>query len=424
MRYYQRNFGDAFFAYNISTGSAFFIEGPLSFAAESSINSGKIFLPNTLLNQYDKSDQLFIRQDWDEVSIALGDFLNSDQGIGNYALPTNEKSVAFEALSQYAVQNWQLVNVNIELTHQCNQRCRWCYLDDFKKATLSRERLLLLADELYDLHALFALFTGGELFLRSDSIDIMNDFAKKGFVLEIKTNGTLLKDSVIDALSDLPLLDIQISIYEMQHGWSDNTQSFYPFKKIQQSICKMVDKNLPLTLSVLVGKHNIDKIYEINSQLLELGANVYYSPYITPNRSGPGQEISFRLSAEEMEQKFLPFLRSINYQFNQKKYRSCDESDVVCYAGCDQIAIDPFGVVYPCLDLRIPIGSIVKRSLSRVLKHRKDVMNRFTLNEMLRCKSCSIRDYCDSCVGISILEHGDYRKPSQHKCDVIHFYAR
>ena len=252
----------------------------------------------------------------------------------------------------------------------------------------------------------------------------MADFAERGFFLEVKTNGSLLNDNIIEDLRSLPLLDVQVSMYETDEGWSNNTNSVYPTRQIERAVTKMVDCGLPVTVSVLVGKHNIAHIHAIHKQLSVLGANVYYSPYLTPSRLGPGEELSFRLSRDEMERKFRPFLDEIGEVSHQRRYRDCASSDVVCYAGRDQIAIDPNGVVYPCLDLRIPLGFLKTGSLVEALGHRKTVMEKFSLTEILRCRHCSVRDFCDSCIGVAMIENGDYRKPSHHKCDIIHFYAR
>lgn len=422
--YIARDFGDASFVFNSKTGSALFLDGILASSALKCIDDNDADLPVSFLLNFRPEDRHQILKDWRIIKENVKCFLN---GI----LPTNEITgvdlsgeTALEELSKYAVHNWQVVNVNIELTSQCNQRCRCCYLDNFQLKGLTRNCLIQLADELKAAKSLFLLFTGGEPFLREDTTTIMADFAKRGFVLEVKTNGTLLTDRIISELSILPLLDVQVSIYEILDGWSDQTRTIYPLNRIEYAVRKMVDANIPVTLSVLVGRHNIDHIRDIHKHLLGLGAKIFYSPYITPNRSAPGEEISFRLSYQEMEEKLRPFLEEIDALPNQKSYRNCKQSSTVCYAGRDQIAIGPDGTIYPCLDLRLPLGNLKKESLSQIFARRKEIMGQFNLHEMAQCTACSLCDYCDSCIGLALVEHGDYRKPSQHKCDVVHFYGR
>ena len=424
MRYVARDFGDASFVFDLSTGNSIFLEGTLASPALRCLDDNRANLPISFLSRFDLEDHKQIIQDWPTIQLAMWAFLNgSSSGYESIQVSPLRKT-ALEELSEYAVHNWQLINVNLELTARCNQRCRWCYLDSFQSKGMSRNSLVQLADELRTKNALFVLFTGGELFLRPDTMAIMADFAEREFILEVKTNGTLLTDEIVGGLSMLPLLDVQISIYETHDGWSNLTRAIYPLNRIEDYVRKLVNADVPVTLSVLVGRHNIDRLREIHEHFLGFGAKVFYSPYITPNRSGPGKEISFRLSRREMEEKFGPFLEEINALPAQKRYRDCARNYTVCYAGRDQIAIGPDGTVYPCLDLRLPLGSLKQEPFHQILARRKEILGQFSLHEMAKCSICSLRDYCDSCIGLALVEHGDYRRPSQHKCDIVHFYAR
>ncbi|MCG2686575.1 radical SAM protein, partial [Candidatus Parcubacteria bacterium] len=329
---------------------------------------------------------------------------------------------ALEELSAYAIKNWQLVNVSWELTYLCNQRCKWCYLENFQQKGLSENSIINLSKELKQVGALFLLLTGGEIFLRPDTLDIIEYLENEGFVLEIKTNGTSFGVNEIERMSKINFFDIQVSIYETKNGYSDLTKSNYQLNLIEENVKLMLERDLPVTLSVLVGKHNIDEIEKIHEKLSKIGAEIFYSPYITPNRGGVGQEILFRLSKKELEEKFKPFLEKINGFPVQKKYRDCDKDTSVCFAGRDQIAIDPNGIVYPCLDLRIPLGNLFQNSLSEILKTRKSILNQFTLNEIPQCKNCDDRNYCDSCVGLAIIENGDYRIPLEIFTGVFLFW--
>ena len=86
------------------------------------------------------------------------------------------------------------------------------------------------------------------------------------------------------------------------------------------------------------------------------------------------------------------------------------------------MAITPTGEVFPCLDLLVSLGNIKKEPLQSIVSKRKDFLMGFDPKKILKCVSCSIRDYCDSCIGAAILENGDYRVPFSHKCDVSHLY--
>ncbi|MBI2065521.1 MAG: radical SAM protein [Candidatus Zambryskibacteria bacterium] len=416
-----RDFGDASFITNRATRKSAFFEGPLASQATHLVGKPSYRLPDSFLDQFCPEDRSGIRMDFVEIRkvvLALSNELGNESENGD--IPAQK--TALEELSAYAIRKWQLINTNLELTYLCNQRCSWCYLDDFQKEGLSRERIQGLAQELRLAGVVFVLLTGGELFLRKDAIFIAEDLEETGFVLELKTNGTALSPSRIERLACLRPYDIQVSVYETQTGYSELTKSVYRFDRLVENVRQMLQQGLPVTLSVLVGKHNIDRIDEIHEALTGVGAPIFYSPYITPNRGGSGKEVFFRLSRREMEEKFKPFLGRISGFPSQKKYRDC-RNRTACFAGRDQIAIDPQGVVYPCLDLRIPLGDTFSESLTEILSRRKQLLTQFSLREMQQCMSCRDRNYCDSCIGLALIENDDYRIPSRHKCDVVRFYA-
>ncbi|MBP8016443.1 radical SAM protein, partial [Candidatus Gracilibacteria bacterium] len=332
---------------------------------------------------------------------------------------------AFDKLIEYAIQNDQIINASIELTNNCNQRCKFCYLDNFTEKGLDKDTIINLGRQLKDLGVVSVLFTGGELFLRKDALEILSAYNKMGFCLEIKTNGTIINETIIKKLKHLNLLDLQISIYETKDGFSGITSTNYSFSKLSDTIKKMIDNGIPVSLSVMVGKHNIDEIEQIHEKIKKIGdVNVSYSPYITPNRKGLEYGIELRLSAKELKEKFAPFLKKINGFTEQKKYRNCANDKTVCFAGKDQIAIGSDGNVYPCLDLRIVMGNIRKLPLNEILKNKYKFLNKFSITEIPKCMNCKIRDFCDSCIGVALIENGDYRIPSSHKCDVTKFFMK
>lgn len=416
-----RSYPDACFMYSKRTRRSLFIEGPLAGLSQTILGDQSYHLGNDFLLQFHPDDRHDVVNDFEQVKSAVAQF-DSDTNGGDIT-ELSDAPDAFRELAAYSMQNWQICNVNLELTYRCNHRCQCCYLDSFDQPGMPAERVIELAAELKEQGALFLLLTGGEVFLRPDMMEMIPALDDLDFLLELKTNGIKLDRTMIDSLSMLHFFDIQISVYELEDGYSEFVGAQYHFNRLCSNVSDMVKSGLPVTLSVLVGKHNVDRLCEIHEKLSGLGTKIFYSPYITPNRKGAGKETDFRLTAREMEEKLVPFLQSIDGMPQQKRYRDCSSIDTVCYAGRDQIAIDPSGTIYPCLDLRIPIGSLQSELLQDILGRRRAFMSQFEMSEMTKCLQCRDRDYCDSCVGLALIENGDYRHPSSHKCDVIHAYA-
>src|SRR3989339_1369704 len=96
-----------------------------------------------------------------------------------------------------------------EVTRSCNLRCRHCYLAPVTRARTNGE--LTTAEIKKTLRALAAAgtlmltFTGGELFLRKDIIELCRFARSLSFDLRLFTNATLITESHARALSALSL---------------------------------------------------------------------------------------------------------------------------------------------------------------------------------------------------------------------------
>lgn len=427
----SRQYQDAFFAMNTRSKDAIFIEGGSSRVAQRLLDDQHFMPTPTDFSDFAPDCWADIAGDCEDLRKEIARFLaygngptGSQGSIDDAAAAKEETPLA--RLKAYAKDAWQLVTADIELTHQCNCRCRYCYLADYKSHGMSFEELQRLATSLRKAGVIFTSLTGGELFLRPDAIDVLSLFADLNFILEIKSNGTLLDAATISALAKLPVFDMQVSIYDIVDGPSETTRRDYPFSKIAESIRQLVAVGMPLTLSVTVGKHNIDHLDLIHQRLKEIAdIAIFYSPYITPRRSGADDGIKLRLSSGEMNEKLLPFLRRTHNFSKMEWYRDCSTCKYPCTAGITQIAVDPLGNLYPCLDLPAVIGNVKHGDVDTLLSiaSRQRTISRFRMAGMTQCLNCDIREFCDSCVGIALMENGDHTRPARHKCDVVHFFV-
>ena len=422
-----RNFDDATFVFNTKNRKSLFVEGTIADIVPFFLKHPNKQTDENYLDEIQPCYQLKAKKEIELVRKTVQDFLlesdNKNQSTIETVLPAGSTETPMQRLLAYAIKRWQIINASIELNYHCNLKCQCCYAETSQKKGLQRHELQKIAKQLQKTGAIFILFTGGEIFLRRDVFEIMNDFKQIGFVLEVKSNGTLLTSSVIRNLANLDLFNLQISVYDIANRFSEFTGKYYRFSALLENIRLATEQRISVSLSVLVGKHNIDDLEKYHDALQKSGTGeIFYNPYITPQRNGAGREKLFRLSRKEMDEKFYPFLEKIDGFTSPKKYRDCCKNSPACYAGREQIAIDPEGTIYPCLDLRLPIGNILQDNLFSILKKRKELLKPYTIEKISKCWRCGIAEYCDSCIGTSILEHGNFNKPSQHKCDIAHFY--
>lgn len=423
----SRTYDNATIIYDRENNQSIFFEGELANFAFQYFNNSKYEIPEDFFNLYNEEDKQEIIDDFNMIKKSI-DAFSIQSKLDYNDITVNDEiagtSNSMQELINYAQNNWQIINTSIELTSHCNLRCDMCYIDDYTQSGLSLEELEELACNLKNKGVLFISFTGGEIFTRKDILEIISMYYNFGFVIEIKTNALLLNREMIQYLAKMNIFDFQISIYEVNDSYSSYTKSNYNYFKLQENIKDLIKHNIPLTLSVLVGKHNIDKLNTIHESLTSLGTDkIFYSPYITPNRGNlDKKEAQYRLSYQELEEKFKPFVNSIDGFSEVKKYRNCNLSDTICYAGRDQIAISSNGNIYPCLDLNLLLGSIKDESFDEILEKRFSMLKPYKIQDIHQCIVCDIRDFCDSCIGIAFIENKSYQEPVPHKCDISRFY--
>lgn len=61
----------------------------------------------------------------------------------------------------------------IELLTQCNLKCKHCYIPENSQYYLDKETVFDILSQLRDLGVLTVYFTGGEIFLRKDLLEIV-----------------------------------------------------------------------------------------------------------------------------------------------------------------------------------------------------------------------------------------------------------
>lgn len=106
------------------------------------------------------------------------------------------------------------VNVTWEITSRCNLRCMHCLSDSGGRlpGELTTSECRKLLDELAALKVFQVNIGGGEPFIWSDFLDLLNYAHERGIVTCVSTKGLLVDDGLAKTLSDLKMLYLQVSL--------------------------------------------------------------------------------------------------------------------------------------------------------------------------------------------------------------------
>jgi len=379
-------------------------------------DSSKIFI---YTNELDSILKLFAKEEY-KASPYLDnyfiEFLNSlvDKGILEKPKELIENKNDIESQVKNAVEN-KLYNVMFELTYRCNEKCRYCYcVVDNNKKELTKEEILNIIDELKAMGVFELTFTGGDPFVRHDSIDIIQYAYKQGFVIDLFTNGNLISDSDLIKLRACHLRSLSVSIY------SDNPEKHDEFTTIKGSFEKSIELlkkakliGIPINIKTTVLNFNhteIDKILKLASNI---GATVQVSMAISARNNGDLSSKDYDIkSIEEAVEVMKKVGDNIRINSNGESFINTNRENIervdICGAGRHGLSINPYGEVYPCNSLLIKCGDLRKQSIKEIWESSEELskIRKYTMDQVEGCENCEHIKYCSFCPGSALLEKG------------------
>jgi len=330
------------------------------------------------------------------------------------------------------------ISGTIELTHRCNNQCVHCYNNlsagnqkaGEKELTFDEYRRIL--DEIADAGCLWLLFTGGEIFIRRDFLEIYTYARQKGFLITLFTNGTLISPEIANRLAQLPPFSIEITIYgHTKETYESITKIAGSYERCIHGIKLLMDRRLPLklkTMAITVNRHEIHDMKQFVEE--DLGLEFKFDPMINPRLDCSQNPLDVRLSPAEvveLDLKYPDRLREWKEFVNRFNYTDIDPSKAenlyVCGAGNNSFAIDPYGRLSVCIlsaadlyDLRR--GRFKEGWSIALAAERQRKASRTT-----RCTNCRLKSMCGMCPANSELECSDSEAPVDYLCRVAHLRA-
>lgn len=385
---------------------------------------------NDFLNEYDidQSDLLEDIHSFIIEAINKKIFLNINQSSFNHIYYHNKIKIKnkkesnddllFKVISDYKEMR-KPFKAYLEITYRCNHKCQHCYLglglENPPKYPLnnelSTERLIKLMDEMAEEGVMDLVITGGEATLHEDLIDLIKYASSKNFAITLLTNGTHLNEELINVLETSKIYQVRIPLYgnEEEHNHLVGNSTY---TKTYNNIMQLSKYNIPLIVTSILTQHNTDSIIALNQKLKKLNINHEISTYIFPTTERDKSPTKFRSSDSSL--------------IDALKILKIDSNKSVCTAGVSKFRITPFGELNPCEMLRyIDLGNLRSTPFNEILASstRLEWVNKFndaiSKKEEL-CKSCTLFDKCNDCIGSSYLEHGDFVKKTEEVCRLTH----
>ncbi|MCB0376873.1 MAG: radical SAM protein [Bdellovibrionales bacterium] len=320
----------------------------------------------------------------------------------------------FEKVRKKSVEQAIPLQASLELTYRCNERCTHCYIEKFQD---DPARILELDDwkkilkELRSAGTLYLVLMGGEPTLSSHFFSILNYGSDLGFYMSIISNGLKIQDiEYARKLKEGGLRLATFSLYSLDPLIHDKMTSVKgSHAKLMKAIFLCRDAGIKVSLNGLLTEANAKGIFDLYEWADTEGLELKVDPNVTAKLNGDMQPTLYRASRETL---------TWFYRERAKRWENALPTPVVepsnayvCNAAKGKCAVNPYGELLPCIEIREAFGSLVEKSFAelwasdKAIKWREPKIKDLSLGEHQ-----AIYGFCDHCPGMAKNEHG---KPMQ-----------
>ncbi len=204
---------------------------------------------------------------------------------------------------------YNLYSATIELTRQCNAKCKHCIVDAGQALDdeMSTDRIMTLIEELADEGCKDIVFTGGEALLRREFPLFLQKAKGLGLNIVFMTNGLLLNDSTINILK---LFDITIGISldgpdAQTHDTIRGVNGL--FEHLTKVIPQLKKAGIYTAISTTVMQSNFDKLDKIKDVLLKLKVDSWQLQVLKPCDRVTDDELLTETQYYKLAEKIVEF---------------------------------------------------------------------------------------------------------------------
>jgi MoaA/NifB/PqqE/SkfB family radical SAM enzyme len=271
----------------------------------------------------------------------------------------------------------RMMSVLLELTYACNLDCTFCYNDlslGGKRLSLAQYRELL--DDLASLGVLNLSLTGGEPLAHPHFFEIAGHARALGFVIRLKTNGHAVTEAVASRIRDEidPFL-VEVSVHGATAETHDRqTRVAGSFERLLANIRTMKSLGLRVKANSVLTRWNEGEIEDLLTLCDELDVAFQIDPEVKPRDDGdrgtlaieasPEGHARYRRALEARAKRDGGVMKAPSRAAERKTIMA--GTDKHCGAGSNNIAVDPYGRVLPCVQWRVPVGNLHDQRVTEI----------------------------------------------------------
>ena len=336
----------------------------------------------------------------------------------------------------------------LEVTARCNNNCRHCCINlpaddgEAQKQELSLEATKEIIDQIVSMGAIWCLITGGEPLLREDFFSIYLYLKKKGLLVSVFTNATLIREEHVRLFQKYPPRDIEVTVYgATPETYERVSRTAGSYRAFMRGLSFLLQNGIKVRLKAMALRSNFHEMPEIARFCrkktkdyfrldpflhLRYDKDVLRNEEIRAERLSPGEIAALERADPE---RFEALQKTCGVHFAADPCHSSCNQLFNCGAGNDSFNVSYNGLFRLCPSLWHPDcvydlkrGNLREAWQTFIPKVRG--MRSGSKEFLDKCQTCSIVDLCMMCPGNAHLETGAMDTPVEYFCRVAHARAQ
>ena len=330
------------------------------------------------------------------------------------------------------------LQVSIEVTRRCPLECLHCYNNlpmgdlDARQREMTKEEHFRVLDELVEMGCFWLLYTGGEIFARKDFLEIYTYAKKKGFLITLFTNGTIVNEQIADYLKEWPPFAIEITLYgRTRETYEALTMIPGSYDRCLRGIKLLKERGLPLklkTVATSINKHEVMSMRRFVEG--ELGLEFKMDGQINPRIDCSNSPLAVRLTPEELAALDLAtpktraeYLKLVQHDLSKPAGLAQIDTVYFCGGGLSSFAINAWGEISICTTSQKEIFNIRESGAKAIWQNALLQVRSRKRTRITKCVHCRIQSLCGMCPANGELENGDKETPVDFFCHLAHLRA-
>jgi len=238
--------------------------------------------------------------------------------------------------------------------------------------------------------------------------EIADYSARLNFYVSLITNGLLIDEKTAQRLTRVGISEVTLSLYSIDPQIHDKmTRRKGSHARTLKAIDHLNIMNIRVGINCLLTNENIGGYFQLEDWAKGRKFPIKFDPIVTPKSNGDLSPTTTRASYEQL----VIFYKKLQQRGTLLSPAPIGhDEDPVCNAGRGKCAVNAYGDLLSCLEVREPIGNLKEYTFKELWYSEKAEALRGYKNKDLKFDiACgnSEGSFCDHCPGMAKAETGD-----------------